>query len=70
MEAREAIFHSQLEAYMVGEGASTRDVVVYVGSQPAIILVHNPVYHARSKQILAKYLFIRDRVHQETEIEI
>lgn len=51
---------------MVGEGAPTRVLVLYVDSQPAF----DPVYHARSKQILAKYHCIRDRVHQKREIEI
>ena len=55
---------------MVGEGAPTRDVVLYVNNQPSIDLVHNLVYHARSEQILAKYSFIRHRVHQEKETEI
>ena len=31
-------------------------------------LVNNLVYHARSKQILAKYHFVRDRVHGEKEM--
>ena len=31
-------------------------------------LVTNPVYHARSKQILAKYYFVCDRVHSEKEM--
>ena len=31
-------------------------------------LVNNLVYHARSKQILAKYHFVPDRVHNEKEM--
>ena len=39
-----------------------------VDSQPAIDIVNNPVYHARTKQILAKYHFVRDRVFEEKEL--
>ena len=31
-------------------------------------IVHNPMYHARTKQILARYHFVRDRVLQEKEL--
>ena len=39
-----------------------------VDSQPAIDIVNNPVYHARTKQILAKYHFVRDTVFEEKEL--
>ena len=55
---------------MVGEGAPTRVVVLYDDNKRVIDLVHSPIYHARSKRILAKHHFIRDRVHQKREIEI
>ena len=41
---------------------------VYLDSQPALDLVDNPVYHARAKQMLEKYHFVRDRVHKEKEV--
>ena len=37
-------------------------------SQPALDFVNNPVYHACSKQILTKYHFVRDGVHNENEM--
>ena len=37
-------------------------------SQPALDIVHSPVYHARTKQILARYHFVRDNVFQEQEL--
>ena len=37
-------------------------------SQPAIDIVHNPMYHPRSKQILARYHFVRNRVLLEKDI--
>ena len=41
---------------------------ILVDSQPALDIVNNPVYHARSKQILARYHFVRDRVNNEKEL--
>ena len=43
-------------------------VKVLVASQPALDIVNNPVYHARTKQILARYHFVRDRVFMEKEL--
>ena len=43
-------------------------VKVLVDSQPALDIVQNPMYHARTKQILAKYHFVRDRVFKEKEL--
>ena len=31
-------------------------------------IVNNPVYHARTKQILVKYEFVRDKVFEEKEL--
>ena len=45
-------------------------MVLYFDNHFAINLAHNPIHQARSKQILAKHHFIRDRVHQGREIEI
>ena len=55
---------------MQGKLAVPLPVRVLLDNQPAIDIVHNPVYHARSKQILAKYHFIRDRILSEGEITI
>ena len=55
---------------MEGADAVPTPVRVYLDSQPALDLVINPVYHARSKQILAKYHFVRDRVHSEKEMVV
>ena len=52
---------------MVGESAVPYQVRVLVDNQPALDILHNPVYHCRSKQILAKYHFVRDRVFKEME---
>ena len=39
--------------------------------QPAShYIVHNPMYHPSSKQILARYHFVRDRVNHEKEITV
>ena len=43
-------------------------VRLYLGNEPTLDLVNNLVYHARSKQILAKYHFDRDGVHNEKEM--
>ena len=53
---------------MHGNAAVPTPVRVYLDSQPALDLVNNPVYHAHSKQILAKYHFVRDRVQGEKEM--
>ena len=51
--------------------ANIRYNLLHPGSGlPALDLVNNPVYHARSKQILAKYHFVRDRVHNEKEMTL
>ena len=64
----EASFLRQLQRQMVGESAVPYQVRVLVDNQPALDILHNPVYHCRSKQILAKYHFVRDRVFKEKEL--
>ena len=68
MAAQEVSFLRQLQLQMQGEAGVEKSVRILVDSQPALDIVHNPVYHARSKQILAKYHFVRDRVFKEKEL--
>ena len=68
MAGQEASFLRQLQLQMEGKAGVPTPVRVCIDSQPALDLVNNPVYHARSKQILAKYHFVRDRVHNEKEM--
>ena len=68
MASQEVSFLRQLQLQMQGEAGVERPVRVLVDSQPALDIVHNPVYHARTKQILAKYHFVRDRVFNEKEL--
>ena len=70
MAGQEASLLRQLHLHTQGKSAVPLPVRVLLDSQTAINIVHNPVYHARSKQILAKYHFIRDRVHFEGEITV
>ena len=65
MAGQEASFLRQLRLHMAGEARVPTPVRVFLDSQPARDPVNNPVYHARSKQILAKYHFVRDRVNNE-----
>ena len=53
---------------MQGAAGIPAPLRVYLDSQPTLDLVENPMYHARSKQMLAKYHFVRDRVHKEKEL--
>ena len=66
--AQEASFLRQLQLQMQGTTGVGVPVRMKVDSQPAIDIVNNPVYHARTKQILAKYHFVRDRVFEEKEL--
>ena len=68
MASQEVSFLRQLQLQMQGEAGVERPVRVLVDSQPALDIVHNPVYHARTKKILAKYHFVRDRVFKEKEL--
>lgn len=43
-------------------------VRILVDSQPTLDIVNNPVYHGRTKQLLARYHFIRDKVHNEKKM--
>ena len=68
MAAQEVSFLRQLQLQTQGEARVEKPFRILVDSQPALDIVHNPVYHARSKQILAKYHFVRDRVFKEKEL--
>lgn len=43
-------------------------VRILVDSQPPLDIVNNSVYHRRTKQLMARYHFIRDRVNNEKKI--
>ena len=68
MATQEVSFLRQLQFQMQGEAGVEKPVRILVDSQPAMDIVHNPVYHARSKRILAKYHFVRDGVFKEKEL--
>ena len=51
----------------MGEKATTL-VKICVGSKPSLDILHNPIYHATTKQILVRYHFIRDRMNVEKEV--
>ena len=70
LAAQEASYLRSLQMQMSGKAAVARPIRILMDSQPAIDIVHNPMYHPRSKQILVRYHFVRDRVHQETEITV
>ena len=70
MATEGASYLHQLQMQMAGKGAVDRPIRILLDSQPAINIVHNPMYHPRSKQIPAGYHFVRDRVHQEKEITV
>ena len=68
MAAQKVNFLRQLQLQMQGEAGVEKPVRILVVSRPALDIVHNPVYHARSKHILAKYHFVRDKVFKEKEL--
>ena len=68
MAGQEVSYLRGLQIEMKGATAVPKPVPLFLDSQPAIDLVYNPVYHRRTKQILAKYHFIRDRVFNEKEL--
>ena len=59
-----------LQLQMQGKDAVAQPIRIFMDSQPAIDLLNNPVHHPKSKQILARYHFIRDRVHNEKELTV
>ena len=59
-----------LQLQMQGKANVARPIRIFMDSQPAIDLLNNPVHHPKSKQILARYQFIRDRVHNEKELTV
>ena len=65
--ATEASFLRQLQMQMVGGEPAPYPVRIHADNQPALEILHNPVYHCHTKQILAKYHFVRDRVLKEKE---
>lgn len=68
MVTQEVIFLRNLQMQMRGDEAIPQPVEIIVDSQPAQDLVNNPLYHSRTKQILARYHFVRDRMLVEKEI--
>ena len=67
MAAQEASFLGQLQFEIKGGEFAANEVersviVLRTDSESAKALVENPIYHSRTKHILAKYHFIRDRV--------
>ena len=65
--ATEASFLRQLQMQMVGGEPTPYPVRIHADNQSALDILHNPVYHCRTKQILAKYHFVRDTVLKEKE---
>ena len=65
--ATEASFLRQLQTQMVDREPDPYPVRIYADNQPALDILHNPVYHCRTKQILAKYHFVRDKVLKDKE---
>ena len=59
-----------LQMQMRGKAAVPRPIRIFMDSQPAIDLLNNPVHHPKSKKIMARYHFIRDRVHNEKELTV
>ena len=53
---------------MQGDAFNPYAIKVLVDSKPALAIGNNLVYHARTKQILARYHFVRDRVFTEKEL--
>ena len=53
MAGQEASFLRQLHLQMKSKAVVPRLVRLLLDNQPAIVIVHNIVYHARSNQILA-----------------
>ena len=70
MAGQEVSFLRQLQIEMQRAAAVPKPVRLFLDSQPAIDLVYNPVYRPRTKQIQAKYHFIRDRVLNEKELTV
>ena len=66
LAAQEAGYLGELQAEMYRDIGKGKAVVKRIGlmtdSQSAKSLAENPVYHSRSKHILAKWHFIRQRV--------
>lgn len=58
MVAQEASYLRQLQMQMAGKGAVDQPIRVLLDCQPPTDIVHIPMYHARSKQILARYHFV------------
>ena len=61
-------FLRQFQLQIPGEAGVGVPAQVLLASQPALDIVQNLVYHARTKQFLARYHFVRSRVFQEKEL--
>ena len=64
LAAQEASFLSQLKGEMDGveREVDRKGIRLLTDSQSAKALAENPVYHGRSKHILAEWHFVRERV--------
>lgn len=54
-----------LKQFLLDIGEPQNYVTLYIDNQSAIKLIHNPVFHKRSKHIDVRYNFIREKVDEK-----